>query len=548
MVQLDGQRSAEGHEAFGSLLRRYRALAGLSQEALAERAGMSRRGVADLERGARRFPYPDTASRLASALELGDAERAAFMAACRPSRTGSTRHYTLQIEPSTFVGRQSELAEISQLVAGTPVLTLTGAGGTGKTRLALELAHQVESRYADGAAFIDLAPVVDPALVPHAVAAALGVSAMAGESVTDSVRRHLQPRRVLLVLDNCEHVIGVCAQLVDVLIRSCASVQLIVTSREPLHIHGETAWVVPPLGAEESVELFIQRAHAAAAATGLTPADVDTIGEICGRLEGIPLAIELAAVRVPALGVPQVAKLLADRLDFLSGGSRFDSPRHQTLRAALDWSYTSLESSEQRLFARLSVFAGGWNLAAAREVCGWEGLTSAAVLDGLVGLVDKSLVVAEDVGGERRYRFLETIREYAAERLTASGGSEQTRARHSSYFRAIAEEGAVTRLGVRYPGDVARVRLEHANMSAALRWLLDEGMLEQGLGLCQALSGFWLAQGFLREGEEWLARFVAHPEDLPFHEFADGLHAWADSHNMPGPWIGRASCSNAVFR
>jgi len=300
----------------------------------------------------------------------------------------------------------------------------------------------------------------------------------------------------------------------------------LVTSREPLHIHGEIVWLVPPLGAEESVALFIQRAQAAAAATGLTPSDVDTIGEICDRLEGIPLAIELPAVRVPALGVPQVADLLADRLDFLSGGSRFDSPRHQTLRAALDWSYTLLDASEQRLFARLSVFAGGWNLAGAREVCGWDGLTSAAVLDGLVGLVDKSLVVAEDAGGERRYRFLETIREYAVERLTAFGGSEQTRARHASYFRAIAEEAAVTRLGIRYPGDVARVRLEHANMNAVLHWLLDEGMLEQGLGLCQALSGFWLAQGFLREGDEWLARFLARPDDVSAHALAEGLHAW----------------------
>jgi len=187
---------------------------GLSQEALAERAGISRRGIADLERGARRFPYPDTASRLAAALELSAAERAAFMAACRPRPSGSAQRYTLQIEPSTLVGRQRELAEISQLVAGSRVLTLTGAGGIGKTRLALELAHRIESEYADGAVFIDLAPVIDAALVPHEVAATLSVSVMASESVTDGVRRHLQPRRMLLLLDNCEHVIGVCARLV----------------------------------------------------------------------------------------------------------------------------------------------------------------------------------------------------------------------------------------------------------------------------------------------------------------------------------------------
>jgi predicted ATPase len=479
-----------------------------------------------LERGARRFPYPDTASRLAAALELGAAERAAFMAACRPKRTGSTRRYMLQTEPSTFVGRQRELAEISQLVAGSRVLTLTGTGGIGKTRIALELAHQLESGYADGAVFIDLAPVPDASLVPQAVAATLGVSVRSGESVTDSLREHLQAGRVLLVLDNCEHVVAACAQLVDVLIRASSSLQLLITSREPLRIHGETVRVVPPLAADESVALFIQRAQAAAAATRLTSTDIDMIGQICSRLEGIPLAIELAAVRVPALGVAQIADLLANRLDFLSRGSRLDSPRHQTLRAALDWSYALLDSSEQRLFARLAVFASGWSLDAARAVCASGDVSSHAVLDGLVGLVDKSLAFVEDTSGQRRYRFLETIREYAVERLVASGDSEQTRARHASYFRAIAEEAAVTRLGVRYPGDVARVRLEHANMSAALHWLLDEGMLEQGLGLCQALSGFWLAQGFLREGEEWLARFLAHPEAVSSHALAEGLHAW----------------------
>jgi transcriptional regulator with XRE-family HTH domain len=329
-VQLDARRSAEEQEGFGSQLRRYRVLAGLSQEALAGRAGISRRGIADLERGARRSPYPDTASRLAAGLELGAEERAAFMAACRPRRTGSTRRYTLQIEPSTFVGRQRELAEISQLVAGSRVLTLTGTGGIGKTRIALELARQLESEYADGAVFIDLAQVYDPAHVPQAVAATLGVSARLGESVTDSVREHLQPRRVLLVLGNCEHVVAACAQLADVLIRASSSLQLVITSREPLRIHGETVWVVPPLAADEAVALFTQQAQAAAAATNLSSADLDRIGEICSRLEGIPLAIELAAVRVPALGVADVADLLADRLDFLSRGSRLDSPRHQT--------------------------------------------------------------------------------------------------------------------------------------------------------------------------------------------------------------------------
>jgi predicted ATPase/DNA-binding XRE family transcriptional regulator len=526
VVQLDRRGLARGPEAFGDLLRRYRALAGLSQEALAERAGISRRGIADLERGARRFPYPDTARRLAAALELGEPERAEFMAACRPGQSWRTGRYTLEIEPSPLVGRQRELAEISQLADGSRLLTLTGTGGIGKTRLALELAHRAESEYADGAVIIDLARVIDAVAVPDAVAAALGVSARPGESVTDSVRQHLRSRHMFLVLDNCEHVVAACAQLADALIRTNSRLTLVVTSREPLRIHGETVWVVPPLALGESVALFLHRAQAAAAAMRLTPGEIDTVGEICGRLEGIPLAIELAAAHVPALGVAQVGDLLADRLDFLSHGSRLSLPRHRTLRAALDWSYALLDATEQRLFARLAVFAGGWSLEAARAVCGWGDVSSAAVLDGLVGLVDKSLVLAENAGGQRRYRFLETIREYAIERLAASDDSEHARARHGSYFRAIAEEAAVTRLGIRYPGDGARVLLEHSNMLTALRWRLEHGMLEEGLGLCLVLSGFWLAQGFLREGEEWLARFLARPEDVPSHAFAEGLHAW----------------------
>jgi predicted ATPase/DNA-binding SARP family transcriptional activator/DNA-binding XRE family transcriptional regulator len=517
----------EGQDEFRHILRRHRTLAGLSQEALAGRAGISRRGLADLERGARRFPYPDTARRLAAALELDAAEREAFMAAAgRPGLGESKGRYTLQIEPSPLVGRERELEEISRLVVGSRLLTLTGTGGIGKTRLAVEMAHRAESKYAGGAVIVDLTSVIDGTVVPDAVAAALGVSVRPSESVTDCVRRHLQPRHVLLVLDNCEHLVAACAQLADVLIRANPNLQLVVTSREPLRIHGETVWVVPPLAADESVALFIRRAQAAAAVIPVTSEDVETVREICGRLEGIPLAIELAAVRVPALGVGQVADLLADRLDFLSHGSRLDSPRHHTLRAAIDWSYALLDPSEERLFVRLAVFSGGWTLHAARVVCAWGDVSPHAVLDGLVGLVDRSLVLAENVDGQRRYRFLETIREYALERLAATGDSAETRARHARYVQAIAEDASVTRLGIRYSGDMARVRVEHANLQTALRWLLDEGMLEQGLGLCQALSGFWLAQGLLREGQEWLGRYLARPDEVPPHQLAAGLYAW----------------------
>jgi predicted ATPase len=336
------------------------------------------------------------------------------------------------------VGRQAELAVLRALIGNTRLLTLTGTGGIGKTRVALELAHQLESEYADGAVFVDLASAVDVDLVPHAVAATLGVSGKPAEPLTHSVCEHLRAKNLLIILDNCEHVVTGCAQLTDVLIRNCSGVQVVATTREPLRIHGETVWTVPPLAVDDAVDLFVRRARAAAAAMPLKTDDLDAIIGICVRLEGIPLAIELAAVRVPALGVAQIADLLADRLDLLSRGSRLDSPRHQTLRAALDWSYALLDRNEQQLFERLAAFAGGWDLEAANAVCAWEPLAPHQVLDSLVSLVDKSLVLAEDVESQRRHRFLETIREYAAERLAASAEVGPTRGRHASYFLSIA--------------------------------------------------------------------------------------------------------------
>ena len=342
------------------------------------------------------------------------------------------------------------------------VLTLTGSGGIGKTRIALELAHQLESEYADGAVFIDLAPVFDASLVPQAVAAPLGVSARPGESVTDSVRKHLQPSRVLLVLDNCEHVLTACAELADLLIRTSSSLQLIVTSREPLRIHGETVWVVPPLASNDSVELFIQRAQAVVAAARMTSEDIDTDRRDLRPAGGhASLAIELAAVRVPALGVAHVADLLRGgrpRLPVARQSARFaaapGAARGARLRAV-----ALFDSSEQRLFVRLTVFAGSWSLDAARAVCASGGISSYAVLDGLVGLVDKSLVLAEDSSGHRRYRFLETIREYAVERLAASGDSEQTR-------RATRATSVRSPMSRRLQGSVSATRV----MSPASTW------------------------------------------------------------------------------
>lgn len=517
--------SAGGDGTFGSLLRRHRVLAGLSQEALAARAGLSRRGIADLERGARRSPYPDTARRLAAALRLRGTDRDEFMASCRPGPILRADRYTISAEPSGLIGRQRELADLSRLLSETRLLTMTGVGGIGKTRLALELVHRAMAAYDAGAVVVDFAPVVDAAGLPDAVAAALGVAASGGEPVADAVCDHLQGKQLLIMLDNCEHVVAGSARLVDMLLRRTSAVRLLVTSREPLRIRGETAWMVPPLELGEAVELFIQRATAATATRPLTPAEVATIDTMCRHLEGIPLAIELAAVRVPTLGVDQVAVRLTDRLAFLSRGNRLDPPRHQTLRAALDWSYALLDAAEQRLFTRLAVFVGGWRLESVEAVSDPGDESLGTVLDSLTGLIDKSLVQGEEVGVGRRYRFLETIREYALELLEASGEERRVRDRHAACVLQVAESGAVTRLGVRYPGDTALVRLEHANFLAALRWLHEQDRPADGLALCQALSGFWLGQGLLREGADWLGVFLAESARLSPHAAAEGWHA-----------------------
>ncbi len=510
---------------FGALVQRYRVAAGLSQEALAERAGLSRRGIADLERGARRFPYGNTLRRLADALGLAEPETRTFLAAgLRPRPSLVHGPVGLPIDSVRLVGRERELGELQELVRVERLVTLTGPGGIGKTRLALEVARQLEVGYDDLGVFVDLAPVTDPQLVPYAMARALGVREARDKPLIDTVQDHVGTRRLLVVLDNCEHVLADSARLADALVRNCPQLHLLVTSREAMRIHGETAWSVPPLKLDQACLLFGERARSAQANPPLNGRDSALIADICRRLDGIPLAIELAAARVPALGLVQIAAHLEERLRLLSVGSRLDAPRHQTLRAAVDWSYDLLSQPERRLFERLSVFAGGWSMHAAETVCGWAPLEGADVLGLLSGLVDKSLVIAEEHDGRMRYRFLETIREYALERDEVSGQAKNGCLRHAAYYRELAATGASTRLGVQYPRDIEVVTQEQANLRAALGAMLGQGELQHGLALCLALGGFWLGQGHLSEGLEWLEGFLKQEPALPWDTLADGLH------------------------
>lgn len=432
----------------------------------------------------------------------------------------------LPIELSSFIGREREIAEIKRLLADWRLVTLCGPGGCGKTRLALAVAQDLVEKFESGVWWVELASLSDQTLVPQAVASALGVREAPDLSLTEALVEHLKPRKALLILDNCEHLVEGCVMLADTLLRDCPELEILATSREPLRIAGESTLVVPSLSLPdprhlppageltlyEAVRLFVERAGVVDAGFALTERNASAVARLCHKLDGIPLAIELAAARARVLSVEQISEKLEDPLGLLTTGSRAAAPRHQTLRATLEWSYELLSDAERTLFRRLSVFIGGWNLEAAEAVGAAAPVEAGRVLDLLSQLVDKSLVVVEDSPvdvGMLRYRMLEPVRQFGREKLRENQEAPEVSRRHAEHYLALAEAAEPEMLRADQGLWLQRLRTEFGNLRAALSWSLepDENSRKRAeelrLRLVAALWRFWDFEGF-EEGKQWL--------------------------------------------
>jgi non-specific serine/threonine protein kinase len=528
-------------ESFGDVLRRHRIDAGLSQEQLAELAGLSPHGISDLERGARQRPYRDTVRRLANSLKLEGTQLATLVAAAGRSKAStappqpSRRGPLLPIPPTPLIGRETQLGQLRArlLDQNARLLTLTGTGGSGKTRLALHLASQLVDEFTDGIWLAEIAPLGEATTVAQTVASLFQIEGKPGHELLEILTKALAKRKLLLVLDNCEHLVDACAELCEGLLGECPDVRILATSRELLRVSGESAWRVSPLRVPDithplptdelarvpSVQLFLERAQAARPDFQLDDANAGAVAKVCARLDGLPLALELAAARTRVLSAEQVLDHLQDMFRLLAGGSRTAPGRQQTVRATLDWSHSLLTPAEQMLFRRMAIFAGGCDLAAVEAVCSTgsraecvAGLTTSDVLDLLTQLVDKSLVDVAESGGVARYRMLEPVRQYAWLHLEASGERVQLAERHADTYLERAETAEASLNRGAWGGELQSLGRDLDNVRAALTWCRSAPeRVERGLRLASALWRFWDSSGHMGEGRRWLGELLAQP-------------------------------------
>ncbi len=507
---------------FPELLRQHRLSRGLTQAELAERAGLSWRAISDLERGLKQTPRSSTVRLLLRGLDLPEDEAAVFLKSARLGQAGTLsdampghERHNLPLPTTTFVGRARELAQLERVLGVSRLVSITGAGGCGKTRLALELARAHVDRFAGGVWLVELASLADGSRVPQTIVATLAIPST-GRPPEEVLTEFLRNREVLLVLDNCEHVIEACALLAERLLQSCSGLRVLATTRERLDVPSETVHRVvglalPAEGAtaedaarSEAGQLFMERARRLAPDLALDERGAAVLARICRRLDGIPLAIELAATAARALSLEDLAVRLDDRFRLLRDAGRTTPSRHQTLRAAMDWSYQLLDTDEGILFQRLAVFAGGFDLVAVEAVHGPDAPHV------LLRLFDKSLVVVERRGRGQRYRMLETVREYAEEKLVDSGEAAAVRDRHRDYYLGLAENAAAGLVGADDVHWIERLETEHDNMRAALAWCqADPDGADKEERLAGALGRFWASGVHNREGFEWLTHAAA---------------------------------------
>jgi predicted ATPase/DNA-binding SARP family transcriptional activator len=491
----------------------------------------------------------------ATVLRTGDAPPAPAF----PATAAAAAPLPLPLTP--FIGRATAVAEVRALLGTSRLLTVTGAGGSGKTRLALEVAAAVRAAAGD-VAWVELAPIATPELVAQQVATAVGLCEESGCPAVEALHSFLRARGLLLVLDNCEHLVDACAALADGLLRASPGLRILATSREPLGVPGERAWLIPPLslpadGGEgidsEAVQLFVERARDALPGFALTPANRAAVAQICHRLDGMPLAIELAAARVRVLPAEQLAERLDDAFRVLGAGSRAALPRHRTLRAVMDWSYALLTAGERTLLGRLSVFDGGFTLDAVEDVCAAAPLDAGHILDLLAALVDRSLVVMQESAGLARYRMLETVKQYAAERLREAGEEEETRRRHAAYFVALVTTAEPHLTTFARRAWIEPLQRDADNIRQTLAWTREHARADH-VRLAGMLLWFWFSTRDWVEGRRWLDAALALPEAAaPTREraavlFANGALATLQARSdLSVPWLEESAAIAAAL-